>query len=122
MDDRLVNEVADRIVMLLIDRNKIGKSNAWKQADAAVAAGTNTRMLQHATFRLNERGVAALANCGHPPGIYIAGSDAEIEEYIRNLRSRLIGDARRIGFLRRILRQRREALTIEPDGQRRMFE
>lgn len=113
--------IEDRVMRALRNMRAIGAARAVTQAALASACGTNTRHLQEATLELNRRGVAVLSSCVEPFGVFIAETDAEIAAYDRQLRARLIGNAMRRGYVRRILRDRIATRSVEPDGQGRLF-
>ena len=121
MDERLINQVADRVLKTLRDMQAIGESRARPQAEVARAAMTSSRALQRATLALNQRGIAVVSTCQIPAGVYIAETDAELAQYDAQLDHRIRGVAIRLREIRRIRRARTAAEMIEPDGQRRMF-
>lgn len=114
-------ELADRVIETLRNMGAIGAARAVTQVELARACGTNTRNLQNATLVLNQRGEAVLSSCVAPCGVFIAETDDEITAYDRQLRGRLIGNARRRRCLRRILRERIATRRVEPNGQGRLF-
>lgn len=105
----------------LRDMRAIGAARAVTQAALASACGISPRKLQEVTLELNRRGVAVLSSCVAPFGVYLAETDDEIRAYDHQLRGRLIGNAMRRGYVRKILRDRACARAVEPDGQRRLF-
>lgn len=121
MNEKFIDELADKVLMMLRASNAIGAARAITQKRVAISCGTNTRSLQHATLRLNSRGIPVVSQCVKPFGMFIAETDAEIDGYIDQLHSRLVGNALREKYMRQIRRNRTAARTIEPSGQRRLF-
>lgn len=113
--------IEDRVMRTLREMRAIGAARAVTQAELARVCGISPRRLQDATLELNKRGTAVLSSCVAPYGVFIADSDDEIAAYDRQLRARLIGNAMRRGFVRRILRHRIDERSVEPNGQRRLF-
>lgn len=113
--------IEDRVMRMLRDMRAIGAARAVTQSRLAAACGITPRTLQDVTLGLNKRGIPVLSSCVAPYGVFIAESDDEISAYDRQLRSRLIGNAMRRGYVRKILRDRIALRSVEPNGQRRLF-
>lgn len=109
------------MVRTLEARGAIGAAAAVRQDVLADSCGISTRKLQDVTLDLNRRGVPVVSSCVEPFGVFLADSDEELAAYDRQLRARLVGNALRRGYVRRMLRQRIAARTVEPDGQGRLF-
>lgn len=113
--------MADRVHAALREIGAVGALAAVPQADVAVRLGISTRQLQAATLRLNERGVPVVSSCIAPFGVFLARTPDEVGHYDNQLRARLIGNAMRRGFIRRILRDWIARMNPEPGGQGRLF-
>lgn len=116
-----VRKHAARVWNYLHAHRHYGAAAAIKQADVARQLGISARLVQRATLELNRQGQPVVSSCMEPFGIFIATSIEEIDAYDRQLHSRLVGDAMRRGFVRRMKRERLAAMHVEPDGQRRLF-
>jgi len=120
-DDKPVDdEVADKVLAALKSMGAYGASRARSQAEVARAVGVDTRRLQQATLNLNLQGEPVLSSCVKPFGIFIANSIEELKGYAEQLRSRLIGNGRRMAALNRIIRAWVAEEKVEPGGQRRL--
>ncbi len=120
-DDRSLTPIADRVHAALRSMGAFGRARARTQAEVARLAGTNTRKLQHATLELIERGVPIVTACDEPMGMFLAETLSELADYRDQLHARLVGNAKRMKGVRRIMREWMEHEAIEPDGQRRLF-
>ncbi len=114
------DEVADKVLAALKTMGAYGAGRARPQPEVARLVGIDTRTLQLATLRLNQRNEPVLSSCRHPCGIYIAESIDELTRYARQLRSRLVGNARRMAVVNRMVRSWVAEETVEPGGQRRL--
>ena len=120
-NDKPVNdEVADKVLAALRNMGACGASRARPQAEVARAVGIDTRRLQQATLALNLRGEPVLSSCVQPPGIFIADQVGEVTAYAKQLRSRLVGNGRRLAAVNRIQRSWIAEENPEPNGQQRL--
>jgi hypothetical protein len=120
MDDS-IDKLADDVMAMLKEMNAMGASRAVLQSKVAKACDTDTRSIQQATLRLNERGVPVVTSCVKPFGMFIAESVEELGRYAEQLRARLLGNAMRCKFVLRMVRAMNAAAMVESTGQRRLF-
>ena len=116
-----IGEVATKVLAALKKLRAVGAEHAVPQERVARLCAMTTRMLQQATLWLNAHGVAVLSSCVKPFGIFLARTVGEVDDYIDQLHSRLIGNALREKHLRGIRRLWIAGQRVEPDGQRRLF-
>lgn len=114
-------DVAGRIYAALKARGAYGREAAVTQGEIAKLAGTTTRALQDASLALMEQGVPVATTCSQPCGMFIADSLTELQAYRDQLHARIVGNAKRMKAVNRIRREWTERMSIEPDGQRRLF-
>lgn len=115
-----LNSDADLLWRWLRTSNAVGAANARRQTDVARETGIAARRIQQCMGELIQAGVPVCSSCVEPMGIFIAHTNEEIEAYIAQLHSRLIGNAARERDLRALLRRRRAVVT-EPNGQMQLF-
>lgn len=116
-----IDEVAERVIEALRAMGAYGRRRARTQREVAQLAGTNGRMLQHATRRLLELGEPVVTACDAPAGMFLAETHQELADYAAQLRSRIVGNAARLKLVRRLAREWVAAEAVEPNGQRRLF-
>lgn len=115
-----LDDIAARILAALKSFGAIGRDRARPQSQVARAAGTDTRRLQQATLMLNRNGEPIASTCLQPKGMFIAETVGELQDYAKQLHSRLKGNAHRLKAVNRIIRTQIEAKAVEPGGQRRL--
>lgn len=116
-----IEKLAARVWKYLHANGHLGSARAVKQAKVAAGLGVTTRLIQRATLELNRQGRPVVSSCVEPFGIFVAVSDEELGNYDAQLHSRLVGDAMRRGFVRRMRRESIASMPVEPTGQRRLF-
>jgi len=85
-----------------MQRHHRGRTNSITQAGLAEALACNRRTLQLAlVWMLEHDNRLIVSSCATPPGVYVPETKAEKTEYVEQLRSRLIGNARRLKHVRR---------------------
>ncbi len=113
--------VAARVLAAMKGRGAYGRAKAVTQREIAATAGTNTRVLQEATAELVKQGVPIATTCGSPPGMFLAQTVTELQEYSEQLHARIVGNAVRLKGVRKMCREWLERMAVEPGGQRRLF-
>lgn len=112
---------AMRLWCWLVESHIVGAARAVKQAVVAIQVGTSTRAIQRSMGILIAKGMPVCSSCIEPMGIFIPATIAELDAYIAQLQSRLVGDATRVSGLKRIRRDKIAAMAVEPGGQGRLF-
>lgn len=106
-----VNSLPQEILSLL----RHGKENAITGRELARVLGfPNDRFIRIQIRELIAQGKPIAASIGDPPGYYLASNLQEAQEYINDMRSRLINDAYRIRDFKRATQNIRqpEQLTM----------
>ncbi len=112
---------AMRLWCWLVEHHIVGAARAVKQVIVAHQIGTSTRLIQRSMGILIARGMPVCSSCAEPMGIFVPETIAELDAYIAQLQSRLIGDATRVSGLKQIRREKIAAMAVEPGGQGRLF-
>lgn len=112
---------ARRVEAALVESRAVGAARAMRQTDVAARCGLSTRRVQQCMGWLIQHDVAVCSSCVEPMGIFLAETIEELDAYIAQLHSRLVGNAERERDLRALRRRRIAATNVEPDGQRRLF-
>ncbi len=120
-DAGLLADVAARVLAAMNGRGAYGRAKAVTQREIARLAGTSPRVLQEATAELVAQGVPIATTCGSPPGMFLATTVTELQEYGAQLHARIVGNAVRLKGVRKMCREWLERMAVEPGGQRRLF-